>query len=174
VTQVAVTKTFADVVCPLLKFGGVDFNGRAAHATREVMVVRLNDATSIETFAAVGHHDVDFAVLDQLLQLRIDGRQGYSSAFTFDERVELLGAHEALQMTQDADNLSSLHRISGRGHEFIVVVAGLLSRTILINVVGIILERKGQCRACAAPVHGVDVAIAVGRRASLCSRRPSC
>jgi hypothetical protein len=132
------------------------------------MVVRLHDATSIETFAAVGHHDVDFAVLDQLLQLRIDGRQGYSSAFNFDERVELLGAHEALQMTQDADDLSSLHRISGRGHEFIVVVAGLLSRTILINVVGIILERKNECRTCPALVHCVDVDVAVVRLSSDC------
>jgi hypothetical protein len=108
------------------------------------MVVRLDDATSIETLAAVGHDDVDLAVLDQLLQLRVDRRERDSPAVSFDERVELLGAHEALQLTQDANDLSSLHRISGRGHDFIVVVAGLLSRTILINVVGIILERNGN------------------------------
>jgi hypothetical protein len=88
--------------------------------------------------------------------------------------VQLLGAHEALELTQDAHDLSSLHRISGRRHDFIVVVAGLLSRTILINVVGIILERNGHCRTFAVPEHGVNVAIARAHPPSDCSRRPSC
>jgi hypothetical protein len=167
-------KSFANVMCPPLEFWGVDFYGRATQATREVMVVRLNDATSVETFAAVGHYDVHFAVLDQLLQLGVDGRQGDPSAVSFDQRVEFLGAHETLELAEDADNLSSLYRISGRGHDFIVVVAGLLSRTILINVVGIILERKRRCRSSAALVHRGDVAFAVEWRASSCLLRPSC
>jgi hypothetical protein len=141
VAKVTVAKALANVVRPLFEFGGVDLDRGATTAAREVVVVRVNDATSIETLAAVGHDDVDLAVLDQLFQLRVDRRERDSPAVSFDERMEFLGAHEALQLTEDANHLSSLHRISGRGHDFIVVVASLLSRTILINVVGIILER---------------------------------
>jgi hypothetical protein len=146
VAQVVVVKTLADVVRPPLKLRDIDFDGGAAQATGKVMVVRLNDATSIEALTPIGHNDVDFTVLDQLLQLRIDRRERYSPAVSFDQRMEFLSAHEALELTQDAHDLSSLHRISGRGHDFIVVVAGLLSRTVLINVVGIILERVQRCR----------------------------
>ncbi len=124
---------FTNVCAHFSSSGAVDFDGRAAHATREVMVVGLDDATTIETFAAVGHHHVHLAVLDQLLQLGIDRRQRDSSTVSFDERMEFLGAHEALELTEDADDLSSLHRISGRGHRFIVVVAGLLSGRFLLT-----------------------------------------
>ena len=143
--KVAVAKALADVVRPLFEFRGVDLDRGATTATREVVVVRVNDATSIETLPAVGHDDVDLTVLDQLFELRVDRRECDSPAVSFDERMELLCAHEALQLAEDANDLSSLHRISGRGHDFIVVVAGLLSGTILINVVGIILERARQC-----------------------------
>jgi hypothetical protein len=165
-------KSFANIVRPLLQFGGVNFDGGATHAAREVVVVRLNDASSIETFAAVGHHYVNFAVLDEFLQLGIDRRQCDSPAISLYERVEFLGAHEALELAEDANDLSPLHRISGRGHDFIVVVAGLLSRTVLINVVGIILERKRQCHTRAALRPGGDVAIAVQRPVSYCSLPP--
>ena len=143
-TKLSIVESFAYVMRPLLKFGGVDFDGGATHATGEVVVVRLDDASSIEAFAAVGHHDIDFAIFDQFLQLRVDRRQGDPPAVSFDQRMEFLGTHEALQLAQDANDLSPLHRISGRGHGFIVVVVSLLSRTVLINVVGIILERKFQ------------------------------
>jgi hypothetical protein len=98
VAKFAIPKSFTNVMGPLLEFGRVDFNGRAAQATREVMMVRLNHATSVETFPAIGHHDVDVAVLDQLLQLRVDRRQRDSPTVSLDERVEFLGAHEALQL----------------------------------------------------------------------------
>jgi hypothetical protein len=96
VAKITEVKSLAYVMGPLLEFGRIDLHRRSARATRKMMVVRLDDATSVQAFTSVGHDDVDFAVLDQFLQLRIDGRESDPPTVALDERVEFLGAHEAL------------------------------------------------------------------------------
>jgi len=117
VAKVAIVKSFPYVVGPFLQLGGVDFHRGAADPTREMVVVRLDDASSVQALSAVGHDDVDFTVFDQFFQLRIDRRERNPPTVSFDESVEFLGAHKALQLTEDAENLSPLHGISGRSHD---------------------------------------------------------
>ncbi len=96
--KVPVPEMIPNLVRPLLEFGRVNLYGGAALATRKMMMVRFNDASSVETFAAIGHDDVDVAASGQFLQLRVHGGQGNMAPVTLDQRVEVLGAHEALDL----------------------------------------------------------------------------
>jgi len=56
-------------VGPLFELGSVDLDGRATETARQVVVVGFHDAAPVETLTAIGHHDVDVAVVDQFLEL---------------------------------------------------------------------------------------------------------
>jgi len=100
--KVAVAVARADLVGPIFEFGGVDFDRGAARATRQVMMMLVNDATSIERLASIGHDEVDLFAGHEFLQQRVHGRQGNLAAVANDQGVELLGADEALHTAERA------------------------------------------------------------------------
>jgi hypothetical protein len=112
VTKVPEAESITNVVGPLLEFGGVDFNGRAAQSTRKVVVVRFDDAASIQALAAIGHYDVDVTVLHEFLELGVDGRQGDVTTVALDEGVKSLGADETGNLAQNSDDFSALDGVS--------------------------------------------------------------
>jgi hypothetical protein len=112
VTNLSETESFADVVRPRLEFRRVDFDGRAAEPTREVVMVGFDDTTPVETLAPIGHHDVDLSVLEEFLELRVDGRERDVAAVAPDEGVQFLGADESLDLAQNPDDFPALDRVS--------------------------------------------------------------
>jgi zinc/manganese transport system substrate-binding protein len=146
VTQFTESVARPDVVGPLLKLGSVDFDGGAAVAAREMMVVDLYVTAPVEAFATIGHDDVDFTALDELLQLGVDGRQCNLLAVSSNEPVQVLGAHESLDAIEGANHLTALNCISSDYHPSIVPIIELLSGMILIKVVGMIPARDGGGR----------------------------
>jgi hypothetical protein len=111
VTKVAVAEVITNVVRPLLEFGRIDLDGGTALATRKVVVVRFDDAASVEALAAVGHDDVNVAAGGQLLQLRVDGCQSNVATLALNQRVQVLRANEALDLAQDTNYLAALDSI---------------------------------------------------------------
>jgi len=132
-----------DVVRPLLKFGRVDFDGGAALAARQVVVMDLHVAAPVEALTTIGHDDVHFTTLHELLQLGVDRREGNLLAFSSDEPMQVLGADETLDAIEGANHLSALSCVSSDHHSPIVPKIELLSGMILIKVVGMIPARDG-------------------------------
>lgn len=145
-TQFTETITCPNVVGPLFKFRCVDFDGGAAVAAREMVVMDFHVAASVKTFATIGHDDVDLATLDKFLQLGIDGRQCDLLALSSDEPVQVLCAHETLDAVEGANHLTALHCVSSKYHPAIVPKIKLLSGMILIKVVGMIPKSDGHGR----------------------------
>lgn len=130
-----------NVVRPLLEFWRIDLDGGTALATRKMVMVRFDDASAVETFAAVSHDDVDVAAGGQFLQLRVDGCQGNMAAVTLDQRVEVLGTHEALDLAQHPNYLSALDGVSRSCHVRSLMPGYLLSVIILSSILGMILKK---------------------------------
>jgi hypothetical protein len=96
VAQFAESIASPDVVGPLLKFGGVDFDDGAAVATREMVMVNFHVTATVEAFATIGHDDVDLAAFDEFLQLGVDSGQRNLLTLASDTSVQVLGAHKSL------------------------------------------------------------------------------
>ncbi len=139
-TQVPVVETFGDLAGPLLELGGVDLHRGAAQATRQVVVVRIVDASPIEGLTPVGHDHVDLAGVGEFLQLAVDGRQGDLTPVTGDESVQVLGADESLDPFEGPDYLTALRSVSGGGHDASVVAACLLTGMIPANIFRMVLK----------------------------------
>ena len=114
--KVAVAVARADLVGPIFEFGGVNLDRGAARATRQVMMMLVNDATSIERLTSIGHDEVDLLAGHEFLQQRVNGRQGNLAAVVPNQGVELLGTHEALHPAERAQNFSALGRYT-RTHD---------------------------------------------------------
>lgn len=136
--QIVVAESLGDVAGPPFEFGSVNLDRRAATSTGEMMVVRVHDASSVQALAAIGHHDVNLAGGDQLLQLRIDGREGRLAPVATDQRVQFLGADEALHATEDPNDLAALGGVSCGRHPISVIGERLLFGTIPSNVLGMV------------------------------------
>lgn len=164
-TEFSKAESLADVVGPLLEFRCVDLDGRAAEATRQVVVVGFHDATAIQTLAAVGHHDVDLAEMDQFLELGIDGRERNTTAVALNEGVKVLSTDETRYLAQDTDDFSALHGVSRGAHAQSLSVNDLLSVIIPSSVIGMILKRSLLVLSCivASFTVGTGVADASGR-----------
>jgi zinc/manganese transport system substrate-binding protein len=131
---------------PLLEFRGVDLDDDAAVTTGQVVVVHVNVTAPVEALASIGHDDVDLATFHEFFQLGVHGREGNLLALAGNQPVEFLGAHKSLYRSQDADDLTALSSISSYDHPIRLPTFKLLSRTILINVAGMILRtvRQGE------------------------------
>lgn len=138
---VLVAVSIAHLTGPLLEFGGIDFYGGSTDSTRQMVVVNLLGAASIERLASVGHDGVNAAALDQILQLGVDRRQGDLPAAAQNQAMEILGAHETLDPFQDPRNLTALAGIAGDGHLIIVPSFGLLIGMILSSVIGMVPKK---------------------------------
>jgi zinc/manganese transport system substrate-binding protein len=134
-------ESFADVLGPLLEIRCVNFDGRAAEPTRQVVVVGFHHAPPVETLAAIGHNDVNVADLDEFLELGVDGRQSDVAALALDEGVEFLGTDESRDLAQNPDDLSALDGVSRGAHARSLSVSDLLSVIILGSITGMILKR---------------------------------
>ena len=139
--QVAVTEALADLVGPLFEFGCVDFDGRPAVPTGQVVVVGVDHAASVETLSAVGHDDVDLATGDESFQLGVDRRERDLTTVTHDERVQVLGTDEALDPTQHPDYLTALGGVAGRGHTPSLMIGGLQIGMIPSNLNGMVPKK---------------------------------
>ena len=135
-TDLSETESLTDVVRPFLEFGGVNFDGGSAASTRQVVVMGVDDAAPVQTLAAIAHEDVNFAVLGQFLELRIDGREGDMAALALDQVVKVLGTDEGGHLAQDPHHLSALDGVSSDVH------AGSLPVGIPLSV--IILDSTGR------------------------------
>jgi zinc/manganese transport system substrate-binding protein len=144
VAKVAESVPLTNIVSPLLEFGRVNFHDGPALATGEVMVVHVNVAAPIEAFASIRHDHVNLATFDKFLQLGVDSSESDLLTFASNKTVQFLGADKALHPAEDADDLSALRGVSGECHPIIVPTFKLLSRMILINVVGMILSMKNE------------------------------
>lgn len=108
-----------------------------------MVVVHVDVAAAIQALAPIGHDDVDLTTLNELFELGINGREGDLLTLTGNKAVQLLGTDKTLYATQDADDLPALRCISGDSHPSSVPTFQLLSRMILVNVVGMILRTRG-------------------------------
>lgn len=136
-----IAEGLSDVVGPLFEFRSVDLDGGAADATRQVMVVRFDDASSVKTLPAIGHDDVDLTVLDEFLELGVHGGQRDVPALAFNQGVKVLGADKTRYLAQNPDDLSALHGVSRGAHARSLSGTDLLSVIILSSVVGMIPKR---------------------------------
>ena len=101
VAQVAVAESFADVVGPLLELRRVDLHGRAAEATRQVVVVgRRRRSVDRDSRRDRSSRRRRRRICDEFLELGVDGREGDLAAVALDEGVEVLGAHETLDLAR--------------------------------------------------------------------------
>ena len=140
--KIAIAVTLTDLGGPSLEFGRVDLDRGSTVATRQVVMVHVDDAPTKQALAAVSHDDVDVAAADdQLLQLGVDGGERDATAVAHDETVEVLGTDEALHPAQGADDLSPLCGDSRRAHVRIVPRGGLLFGTIPTNLIGMVPKR---------------------------------
>lgn len=105
-------------------------------------MVHVDVAASIQALAPIGHDDIHLARFDELLQLGIDSREGDLLSVASDETVQFLSTDETLHPAENADHLATLGGISSECHPTIVPTFELLSRMILINVVGMILRTE--------------------------------
>jgi hypothetical protein len=87
VAQVSVVESLADFVRPRFEFGRIDLHRRAAASTREVVMMNVNDAATIETLTPIRHDHVDFATLDQPFQLGVDGGEGNLATVLHDQTM---------------------------------------------------------------------------------------
>jgi len=142
VAHVDVPELFGEGLGPTLEFGGVDLDGGAAMTTREVVVVRVVHATPIEGLAAIGHHHVDLVGVGEFLELAVHRGQGHLTPVAHDESVQILGADEALDPLQGADDLSALAGVSRHGHDNSVVVGHLLTGMVPANVFRMVLKKR--------------------------------
>ena len=140
-SQVAIGEALTDVVRPFFKFRSVDLHGCSAVPAREVVMVDVDDATSIKAFATVSHDDVDVAALNEPLQLRVNGSEGNLSTVFHDQAVKILGTHEALDPAENADNFATLGGVSSRRHEVEPTGFHLQIGMVLSNVIGMILKK---------------------------------
>ena len=104
-------------------------------------MVRVDHATPIEAFSAVGHHDVDLTIEDEFLQLGVDGREGDMAAVALDQRVEILSADEALHLAENPNDITALSSVSRGGHGTSLSPTHLLSVIILSTILGMILKK---------------------------------
>jgi zinc/manganese transport system substrate-binding protein len=141
VAQVVVVESLSDVVGPAFELGCVDLDGRSATSTRQVVVVRVHDATPIQALTAVGHDDVDLAGGDQPLKLGVDRRERCLATVSSYEGVQFLGADEPLHSAEDPDDLAALGSVSGGRHPSSVIAQRLLPGTIPSNVFGMVPRR---------------------------------
>jgi len=114
--KVVVAVARADLVRPIFEFGSVDLDRGAARATRQVMMMLVDDATSIERLSSIGHDEVNLLAGHEFLQQRVHGREGDLAAVAHDQGVELLGTDEALHPAERAENFSALGRYT-RTHD---------------------------------------------------------
>ena len=97
--NVVVVERRCDCVGPVFKFGCIDLDNRSAQPARQVVVVRVDDASTIETLASVGHDHVDIARFDESLQLRVHGGQSDLATIFDNQLVQILGTDEATDPT---------------------------------------------------------------------------
>lgn len=138
--QVVVAVALGDLVGPLFELRRVDLDGGPAVAAGQVVVMRVDDASTKEALTAVSHDDVHLTVGDQFLQLRVDRRQGGATPVAHYEGVEFLGADEALNPREDGDDLAALGGVASC-HGSRVPVEWLLSRIILDRLTGMVLKK---------------------------------
>lgn len=139
--QVAVTEALAELVGPALEFGRVHFHGGPTATTGEVVVVRVHHATPVEAFAPVSHHDINFLIGRQFLQLGVDRRERHRAPVARDDGVEFLGANKALHPGQRRDDVTSLLGVTGRCHNPSLAPSKLLFRMIPIMLTGMVLKK---------------------------------
>ena len=145
---------------PLFELGSVDLDGRATETARQVVVVGFHDAAPVETLTAIGHHDVDVAVVDQFLELGVDGGEGDVAAFALNERVQVLGTDEARDLAQDPNDLSTLDGVSRGAHARSLSVSDLLSITIPSSIIGMIPKRLFLVLSVAVASFGFSAGVA--------------
>ncbi len=126
-SQVDVAELVADLVAPSLEVGGVNLDGCATLATRQVVMVRVDHTASIEALTPVRHDDVHVTVRDELLQLGVDGGERDMAAVALDERVKVLGADESRHQTQHTNDFTALRGVSRGSHDLSLPVTRLLS-----------------------------------------------
>jgi len=141
VAKIDVVVEFCELAGPRFKFGCVHFNGRPTTSTGEVVMMRVDNAAPVETFATVGHNDVDFVHQREGLQLGVDRRERYTPSVSRDESVEFLGTDEALDTAQHAHDFAALGRIARRTHDSSVPALDLISGMILNSVLGMIPKK---------------------------------
>lgn len=139
--KLAVSELLGDGVGPALEFGRVHLNNGATDPTGQMVVMCVDDATSIQALAALAHHHVHLACFDQSLQLGVDGREGDLTATFHDEGVQVLGADELLHARERLDDLTALCGVSSRGHEFEPTGTPLLFGIILSSIIGMVLKK---------------------------------
>ena len=61
VSQFSVPELLGNGVGPVFEFGCIDFNDCSTDSTGQVVMVRVNDTSSIEALSAIGHHNVHVA-----------------------------------------------------------------------------------------------------------------
>ena len=155
-----IAERLSDVVRPFFEFGSINLDGRAAEATRQVVVVRFHDAAPVEAFAAIGHDNVDLTVLDELLELRVHGGQRDMAALMLDQRVEVLSTDETRHLAQNPDDFSALDGVSRGAHARSLPVGDLLSIIILGSIIGMIPKRLLLVLAIAVASFGFSAGVA--------------
>lgn len=152
--QVAVAEALGDVVGPAFELGSVHLDGGPTGATRQVVVVRIVDAVSIERLATVGHDDVHQVRVGELFELAVDRGECHLTTVASDQYVKILGADETLYPIQGANDFASLVGVSGRRHVSIVVALHLLTGMIPAKIIRMIPEKRH-------PVHRLTASAAV-------------
>jgi zinc/manganese transport system substrate-binding protein len=142
VANVTKVMPIANVVGPLFQFGRVHLNSGAANATGQMVMVHVDVTAAIKALASIGHDDVDLTTFDELFELGVDSGERNLLALAGYKSVQFLGTDKTLYAAQDADDLSALRCISGDRHPVSVPTFQLLSRMILVNVVGMILRTR--------------------------------
>ncbi len=147
--QVLVAELLTDPMGPAFEVGGVDFDGRTAVATGQMVMVGVNDAASVEALTTVGHDDVHLATGGQFLQLGVDRRERDLTAVAHDEGVQVLGADEALDPAEHAHDLATLGGVAGRTHPHSLPCARLQIRMIPVIIYGMIPNKARRLLALA-------------------------
>jgi len=156
----AIAERLSDVVSPFFELGRVNLDGRAAEATRQVVVVGFHDAAPVEAFAAIGHDNVDLTVVDELLELGVHGGQRDVAALTLNQCVEVLSTDEPWHPAQNPDHFSALDGVSRGAHARSLPVSDLLSIIILGSIIGMIPKRLLLVLVVAIASIGVSAGVA--------------